>query len=416
MKYSKTLRKRGLALLVAFLMCLSWLPVEALAADTTKLTDTFTLTYHNGDSDRRKPKTITDKNGNTITLPEAKEYAAGSSVELYMSRFLKVGEKYSVGGRTTTWEFCGWTLKANAGPALTPGSKMPMPYSDTVVYALWKTQGTHLDTPVTGFTVKWVNGYTPEVVLQTKEVKAFAADGTPICDAPPKDPTRPDKDGINFAFAGWSAPVLSETEKQTYIITAKWENPDTLKDPIVPDPPEKGDRIPDSWQYVVNYEVRNGTLTYGGQSDLSSAETVVTRRDDAGTPCNGGTAKLAAAHVATGTPIENYGNATWYIKATGTDGLGTETAAPTEGTVITGNVTYTVVYSAVKVTAVPNGGTWKDLPSNWDGPETGNKESALTNGDAARGGEHHQGRQDAGWLAGRRRGEDPLRPRRVCQP
>ena len=301
-----------------------------------------------------------------------------------------------------SYKFGGWKLKNTGNKILDPNmSTFQMPAHDVILYAHWVniTQGSSTiygSVPITETIVQWVSRYDENgdgvnevnTVLDTAVVSGFTS-GTnqPIFPAYSKEkPTR----GNGWVFDGWESPV-KEAEKNAdgkwvYTIVAKWAQPDVLEDPIEPKKPGGGDGIADYHQFHVTYEVQNGTLTFDGKTGKEPVKTVITRRDDAGNPAGDlGKAKLAKAHLATSNPDANYGNAKWYVKATGTEGLGTETEAPAVGTVVPyhkDGTTYTVVYSTVKVTAVPNGGSWQStLPSNWkDAEPSGNKVSELANG------------------------------------
>ena len=401
----KRFGRRSLALFLSLVMAVGLLQATALAADRRlgdsaithpddgEVLESSLVSYSNAAKSETKLYKLTyQKNGfwpAGIPLPSSRHLMAGAILTLDSSvpKDTVYTGQFPNGSTGTKYQFVGWSLTKNSKTHL--GETFTMPAADVTLYAVWDnsnvTSQGGFSLATTEFPVRWVTGYGSNQELARSKVLSVLSDGTAVCPSYPNS-TLPTREAP-YIFDGWSAPVKeTENSQVIYTITAKWATPDVLEDPIESKKPGGGDGVADYHQFHVTYEVQNGTLTFNGTTGKDAVTTVITRRDDAGNPAGElGTAKLAVAHLATSNPDPNFGNAKWYVKATGTEGLGTETEAPAVGTVVPyhkDGTTYTVVYIKVNVTANPNGGSWQSsLPENWKGTETtGSKASELNNG------------------------------------
>ena len=130
-----------------------------------------------------------------------------------------------------------------------------------------------------------------------------------------------------YAFFNWTgAEFGTQTLKGNDVVTfvANWAEDNVGTDPAYPD---QGDGIPDIYQALVQYVAVNGSVNID--------HTYVTLLDENGQPAENGTGYLTAEQIAVATAAEGYDQ----------DSLAWD-VVPTTENAITGEVTYTVTFTA----------------------------------------------------------------------
>lgn len=193
----------------------------------------------------------------------------------------------------------------------TPGDNVADKYQATIIFtSADETQGTVSGNTTQAITLRDAEGNLVEsadVELTADGVVTNAAQG--------------------YTFFNWTgAEFGTQTLKgnDVVIFVANWAEDNVGTDPAYPD---QGDGIPDMYQTLVQYVAVNGSVNID--------HTYVTLFDENGQPAENGTGYLTAEQIAVATAAEGYDQ----------DSLAWD-VVPTTENAITGEVTYTVTFTA----------------------------------------------------------------------
>lgn len=157
---------------------------------------------------------------------------------------------------------------------------------------------------------------------------------------------------FNWTGAEFGAQTLKGND--VVIFVANWAEDNVGTDPANPD---QGDGIPDMYQALVQYVAVNGSVNID--------HTYVTLLDENGQPAESGTGYLTAEQIAVATAAEGYDQ----------DSLAWD-VVPTTENAITGEVTYTVTFTANQPVVPADPGTTTPTPAPV-GPVPGAAPAAL---------------------------------------